>query len=224
MKQFIASFRQSAFIHFFTISLLTFTFILSGSEIQAQTSTKISLPYFSGQIVNRVVNLSWQTNQEDGVSHFEIQRSINGTDFTPVASLTAIAKKSTAQTYYQRDDLFMVLQNYVHYRIRIIGEDGSEQFSRTLSIATQSTSAANLKLYPVPCRSVMNIQLNQQQAERGRILILNQQGVLVNSYNYSFRKGMNQISLQQVAALAPGQYILQVETESERQMIPFTKG
>ena len=75
MKQFIASFRQSAFIHFFTISLLTFTFILSGSEIQAQTSTKISLPYFSVQIVNRVVNLSWQTNQEDGVSHFE--RRIN---------------------------------------------------------------------------------------------------------------------------------------------------
>lgn len=224
MKRIIPSFRQNAIIHTLHLCLLTSIFSLNGLAIQAQTNTRVSLPYFSGQMADRVVNLSWQTNQEEGVSHFEIQRSINGTDFTPVASITAIAQKATTQTYFQRDDLFMMLQQYVHYRIRIIGNDGSEQFSRTLSIATRSVASQELKLYPVPCRSVMNIQVNLNQAERGRILILNQQGALVNSYNYSFRKGMNQIALQQIAALAPGQYILQVETDNDRRMVPFTKG
>src|SRR4029079_5823249 len=73
--------------------------VTSFSTFFFASSTLITLPVnlvsFNGELQGGATLLNWRTATEENTSHFEIERSLNGTSFEKIGSVTATGNSST---------------------------------------------------------------------------------------------------------------------------------
>jgi hypothetical protein len=71
---------------------------------------------------NKYVILNWQTAQEINTSHFIIERSANGTDFSSIGKVSASGNNSITKDYLYTDTKPAKGTNY--YRLKMVDADG----------------------------------------------------------------------------------------------------
>ena len=77
---------------------------------------------------NNQVCLNWKTANEQNVSHFEIERSIEGINFT--TTVIKNANNQTENTYTVKDDISALLHSKkIYYRIKQVDNDGRNKLS-----------------------------------------------------------------------------------------------
>lgn len=127
---------------------------------------------------NSVENL-WQTANEINVSHFNIQRSINGKDFITIAQVKASNK--SYNDYSFTDNNFFAT-NQLYYRIVSVDNDGKLSFSEIKAINIRQ--ATNISIYPNPAKStVLNIAINKFTGTNCSVTIANILGKQVVQQN-----------------------------------------
>jgi hypothetical protein len=100
------------------------------------------------------VCLNWQTANEQNVSHFEIQRSIDGRTYTTVG--TKAANNHATNFYGTTDDIASLQSNgQIYYRIKQVDADG--RFSYTNVQLVKLTDKLTISVYPNPVSDVINI-------------------------------------------------------------------
>ncbi len=108
----------------------------------------ISFDVEKGNSNNR---LEWVTANEDQVSHFAVERSLDGTSWNEIAKLTA---RNTPEENYQfmdRDVNFKTL----YYRLKIVDFDGSFEYSGIQTV-TRSVDT-DIQIFPNPTRDRLNV-------------------------------------------------------------------
>ncbi|CAF4576832.1 unnamed protein product [Rotaria sp. Silwood1] len=85
----------------------------------------VSLVQFTSKILNSTVLLNWQTANEVNVSHFNIQRSNNGKEFTTIGKVNAGNKEYSFIDAIS--NLELGIRNW-YYRLEIVDKDGTEDF------------------------------------------------------------------------------------------------
>lgn len=82
------------------------------------------------------VLLNWQTAYEQGTSHFNLQRSTNGTDFSPLATVQAKGSPTTTTDYQYTDRGIQDLKGYSHvfYRLEMVDRDGNKELSPVVQV------------------------------------------------------------------------------------------
>jgi len=108
---------------------------------------------FTGQRRSNSVNLQWTTANERGTSHFEVERSINGVQYTRIGNVTA---NGAAQNAYSFDD-GAPISGLNYYRLKQVDRDGSHQYSAVVKVYFGSGSTTELKLFPQPATTDLNI-------------------------------------------------------------------
>jgi hypothetical protein len=98
---------------------------------------------FTGQLKNKTVELKWQTANEVNVSHFEIEHSTDGINWTPITSINAI---NGATNSYSYTDLMPSAVNF--YRVKEVDIDGRVSVSKTIMI--RLTNNSGIAVYPNP--------------------------------------------------------------------------
>src|SRR6185436_6678573 len=90
----------------------------------------VTLTRFSGTVVQHDAQLTWTTASEQNMSGYEVERSLNGTDFIKVGNRIA-AFNSTFTQDYQFNDLhiFDTQQGNIYYRLKMVNMDGSATYS-----------------------------------------------------------------------------------------------
>lgn len=92
--------------------------------------------------------LTWETIQEKNTSHFSVERSYDGSEWTPVGDEVAAQGFSTEATSYQLSDAtFMRERSF--YRVKQVDLDGSMDYSETIRIDNHSFRNKMLP-YPNP--------------------------------------------------------------------------
>ncbi len=147
----------------FTVNtLFTGTATLSGntSEFGPSTSTQIILPVtllaFNVANVQEGILLQWTTASEQNNRGFEIERSMDGSNWKQidfVASHAFDGNSDTKLDYTYTDDMPFSGQNY--YRLKQVDFDGKYEYSRTRSI--NFISRENISIYPNPAMESINI-------------------------------------------------------------------
>jgi hypothetical protein len=128
------------------------------SEFWIHTGT-IVLPlhflYFNAQKCgDKNICLNWQTANEQNVSHFEIERSVDGRTFTAVATRTA--DNQFTNIYNTVDDIALLQSaRQIYYRIKQI--DNDRKFSYTNVQLVKLTDKFIISVYPNPVRDIINI-------------------------------------------------------------------
>jgi hypothetical protein len=147
--------------------------------------------------------LKWTTVNEENVSHFIIERSLDGKNYVPVAKVAA--RNNSSNEYNYADPI--ILYNTVYYRLSITDIDGAHSYSPVRPVQA-STKSASVQLGPVPAKNTLVINTTGFNPAIGRIQIqvLNSAGQLVKTA--SMQAG-NLHSLD-ISSLGKGNYFIRL--------------
>jgi FG-GAP-like repeat len=108
----------------------------------------VELVSFTGKLrPDGLAQLSWATAQEKNSAYFELQRSLDGRSFEPVARITAAGNSTQRRDYSQTDP--RVLSRATYYRLRQVDLDTSAQYSSIVVLSPTGTPQA-LTCWPNP--------------------------------------------------------------------------
>jgi hypothetical protein len=166
----------------------------------------VKLTSFEAHESNGEVVLEWQTDEELNFEHFEMERSVNGRDWSKIGTLNGRGEEGSGGRYSFTDRLPMRGANY--YRLKMADRDGQFEFS-SIVVVNIAPQREGMSVYPNPAASVMyisNIPAGSQYIE-----VINTSGQLV--LRRELRSPGNTIMLN-VAALGKGLYYLKVAGSS----------
>jgi hypothetical protein len=166
--------------------------------------------------------LNWSTDIETDVSHFVIQKSLNGKDFTDAGILFTEGNSDIRKEYNFKDELRNISSGLVYYRLRIVDLDGQYKQSpvRIIRVA-EDNAAGSITVYPNPVISDIRITLsNTWQDKAVNIQVMNANGQSVLQINNA-RPG--QTETINVSALTTGMYMVKVSNGLETAMQRFIK-
>jgi hypothetical protein len=122
--------------------------------IPASCPFPLKLISFTGELKTYGAELSWLTQNEVNSDRFEIQKSINGVEFTAIGTVEAKGR-SAAENDYRFIDA-KVQQGVNYYRLKIIDKDGSFEYSAVVTIKV-SEGIRSFSVYPNPVRDELQI-------------------------------------------------------------------
>lgn len=161
----------------------------------------VTLLSFTGRKLKEHVNeLSWQTVTETAGSYFTLERSNNGTEFTPIGN--AIAGKGNNASYTFYDEAPPASATY--YRLRIESGDGGERYSRMVKLINE-VSANAVILFPNPASGSVQIQWSAPPAGDWDIMVVNSVGSIV--YQQKFDRA-EQTPLLRLGDVTAGIYMV----------------
>jgi len=98
----------------------------------------------------------WTTANEINVSHFNIQRSINGNNFITIGKIAAQNKNSNEYTFYDSPPVEGL--GVVYYRIESVDFDGRKQYSSTRTLNLKPQTLNGVSIYPNPAKENVTIE------------------------------------------------------------------
>ena len=164
----------------------------------------LTLLSFDYKLNNNTVQLDWKTASETNTSHFEIERSMNGTDFKVIGQLAAAGNSSNTRNYTFTD---ATPQYTNHYRLRQIDKDGKSSYSAMLFVKIQAASP--LTVIENPVKTKLTLLVSSDQANASDITI----------FDFSGRQILNAVSKAgyqyiNVSGLSAGKYLITLRTRN----------
>ncbi len=161
----------------------------------------ITLVSFTVSKQNKIAELIWTTASEQNSSHFEIERSFDGKNFTKIGQVKAAGNSVTSKAYSFADVVFS--EGIYYYRFKQVDLDGKFDYSaiRTVSFEEEKT----ITVSPNPAKDVIHVKLNTPSVSSLNISIYNLQGQLVKTI-----KDVEPSGTYTVSDLNSGVYIAQI--------------
>lgn len=157
----------------------------------------------------QTVTAQWSASL-DRTGEFVVERSANGSDFTPAGTVSA---NSGSSSYTLRDAHPLPGRSY--YRLKATETGSAPVYSKV--VAVSFSNSGELVVYPNPVKgSVISVELSQPVSGDVTISFTNAAGVQVQSQkmNVTSRKDFQ---VNRTSALAAGTYLLEVRTGSDKQ-------
>jgi subtilisin family serine protease len=139
------------------IGFTSFGDFVLGNALGGNNVLPVKWVQVSAQQLGKQVQVTWVLSNEVNVRDYILQRSADGTAFTDIALVTAIASTATQQQYQAKDLLPLKGNNY--YRIKQTDMDGRYNYSKIVQLAI--SEAAGFILLPNPATTSITIQNNQ---------------------------------------------------------------
>ncbi len=157
------------------------------------------------------LTISWQTELEQNSSHFEVQRSENGVDFTSIETVAA-AGHSIQTTSYQVKEDAVKRKGLFYYRLKQIDFDGQVEYSEVKAIQVDCNSPFELQVFPNPANNLVNIQWSDYHGE-GEFLLTDLLGKVHLTHAFSATDSVSNLQLD-LKDLAAGIYYLNLQGRS----------
>lgn len=180
-------------------------------SILVDIALPLTLLNFSGNYANDQVNLFWTTTDEKNVSHFEIERSTDGTRFT-TAGTTPVQTSQGSEHHYN----YVVngaLQAPTYFRLKIVDIDGKYEYSRVLLIKPSAQNNIALKAMPNPFAQQLYLQYHSTAAGRVNVRVMDAGGMLVYQRQLAVITGENVLAIKEANTWPSGYYFVQVVHE-----------
>lgn len=178
---------------------------------------------FDAQKTEPNVILSWKTANEVDVSRFEVERSLNGTEFSIISAIPA--KNQQAATYTYTDEGVMISSGHsatLYYRLKMIDRDGKFTYSGIVVIRNNQ-KLADVRVVPNPFKDRLQVQLQTSVTSTLRISLRDLTGKLVEAITKEVGVGSTVVNLSNATNLQQGIYIVEVECNGMRQYFKVIK-
>lgn len=137
----------------------------------------VKLVHFSGRSEDQSTKLSWETSWEEGNSHFEIQRSQEGSAFETLGFVAGNNNSTETITYTYTD--LSPLPGVNYYRLKQVDFNGTFAFSEVIRVTVRPESKPYL-LTPTYFQSNTLLTINGSSPETYLLTIIDQSGKVVN--------------------------------------------
>lgn len=175
----------------------------------------VKLTSFNAALAKDKVNLKWETASEINVSHFQLERSTDGVNFTQAAMVFSYGAADTKASYNYADNVASFQVPVVYYRLRSVDIDGKSELSETRIIRLSKDQANSISLltYPNPVMNELRITVpNNWQNKQTVFELFNANGQIANR---KATTGCNQTETINTSNLAPGFYIVRVSCDGQ---------
>lgn len=163
---------------------------------------------FKGETINASNVLSWATSFEDNNSGFQVERSVDGRNFSAigfVASKSDNGRSAGALNYTFEDQKPVNGANY--YRLKQMDKDGRYNYSSVVKLSLKPSLITISKVYPNPATDVLSLVITAPSAARISVRITDINGKVVSQSPLTLANGENMQQIN-VRALAPGRYFI----------------
>jgi hypothetical protein len=182
----------------------------------------LKLLAFDARLQNNDALLRWTTEQEINTSHFVLERSSDGRNYTPIGNINSAGTTGGSRQYsYTDQDISGSGYAVLFYRLKMVDIDQRFTYS-PVSVINISKEAAVVWLYPNPVGTRAALQVAASVKETISFRIINAAGQPVQSGGYNLQKGNNRFELE-TAKLPAGQYFLVLEGTGTNERIGFVK-
>ncbi len=179
----------------------------------------VEITRFSAQSNQNKVFLDWVTSSETNSSHFEIQKSKNGEDFEPLATILAQGESTSSNNYQTIDvDPFEGL-NY--YRLKQYDNDGTFEYSYIVAVIMEVYEAP--MLYPNPVRDRFKVSGGIYSDRTTTVEIFDQNGQRLYLGELPMLEGNMEMNVNQLNIERPGTYFLRFQNSSGTHLLRFIK-
>lgn len=172
---------------------------LVASGVMQGNLLPVKLGDFTARSKNNQTELIWVTEQESNTARFEVERSIDGTNWSTIATVTAKGNSSIQSKYSVTDKTPAAGINY--YRLKMVDMDNTYEYSEVKSVRTEAMS--NVRVYPNPATSAVNISL---PASATHVRLLNTAGVVMQERKVTGNSTVSLVTSNYTA----GTYMVQV--------------
>lgn len=196
---------------------------LSAAEIGglAITTLPLTLGDFNAVRQNNSIQLNWLTRSEENTNYFEVERSADGVQFSPIGRIPA-AGQSTDTRHYQFTDI-QPLGGTGFYRLRMTDQDQTFRYSKIVAVRqAREGSDLHVQLFPNPASSLLQWQIQSSRIQMATVQIHNGAGLLYYQQQIRLAEGLNSNSIP-LSHLPPGFYLLTVDTGEGRRAERFLK-
>ena len=189
------------------------------SGLGSESTLPVILKYFSATLKSEVVSLKWEASVEDNFSHYIVQRSYDGNDYSDIATVFGINTPGF-MNYSFTDAAVNTQKSAAYYRLLMVDKDGKTKYS-DIKIIRFGTQKENLSItaFPNPVVNELRISIpNSWQGKNVRFEIFNTSGQVVKSVNNNSAGQTETISVNN---LTKGFYVVKASngTETAQQSI-----
>ena len=182
------------------------------------TPIPADLVKFEVQRSGKVNKVNWATAQEINTSHFSLERSTDGRNFSEIAKVAANGNSNVLLNYNYTDNNPVRGINY--YRLRVVDKDNSGKYSPIRSVRNEGM--ADVAVYPNPVNDVMTVSITADKAERGEMTIADISGKIIYTRTLNIVAGNNQLPVN-VSNMSAGAYIIKVQLNDDIVVRKFNK-
>src|SRR5687768_14654522 len=190
-------------------------------NLSAPAPLPVHLVSFQGNMnKNNKVSLQWKVADNQTVSHFEVQRSANGRDFTSIGAVLA-SEKTGVENYLFYETLNST--DKVMYRLRMIDKQQDVSISKILVFQNKSANSNLIKIFSNPVIDKLTFSFSSSSTQTVDVKIYDMTGRMQLNQKISSYEGNNMVSLPLSSSFKPGFYVVEVNDGTERQISKFVK-
>ncbi|HEY0679028.1 MAG TPA: T9SS type A sorting domain-containing protein, partial [Chitinophagaceae bacterium] len=174
----------------------------------------VKLSVFNASLVKKNVVLNWTTEQEINTSHFSVQRSTDGKEFTDAAILFTDGNSNASISYSYKDPVATGAKGVLYYRLKMVDLDGRFIFSNVRIINLgDSKGQVELQAFPNPVVNEVRITIPESWQNKHVVYeVYTGGGQLVKR---SVNKNASQTEVINMQNLKPGTYLIKALNDSE---------
>ncbi|MFZ1784261.1 MAG: T9SS type A sorting domain-containing protein [Ferruginibacter sp.] len=174
----------------------------------------IVLNKFNGMQVNDGIKLNWTTTSETNMSHFNIEHSVDGQNFTEIGKVFSKFQNSSVPVDYAW--LHTTPKKGLNfYRLKQFDLDGKFKYSYIIPVPFNYSIVQSVKINPNPVHNNLNLAFAVEENCDLVCKIYNVEGREIRSITTAAHAGKNNI-MANVSDLPNGNYILVIICNNER--------
>ena len=136
-----------------------FSMYMKGFTYPSQVTLPVDIISFNAMLEGtNKANLTWVTATEKNVSHFVVEKSTDGKNFSDAGIVFAFGNTQEKQTYNFADKISASAGSVIYYRLRTVNLDSKNQYStiRLIRIDKENSNIA-VTTYPNPVTSELRV-------------------------------------------------------------------
>lgn len=111
-------------------------------SLAPQATLPVSLETFSAAYARKVIRLNWKTSGRQDLSHFVVERSVNGRTYSDIAVIPA-KRNNGANRYGYKDKPVIMDAGMVYYRLRMVDKHRPASYSSVSAVQAKDGRNAN---------------------------------------------------------------------------------
>lgn len=196
-----------------------------GADENTSSPLPVNLLYFNAAKSGNDALLNWATGSEINNSHFIVERSLNGTDFTSIGKVAGAGNSSRVNQYSFTDFNADKVSNegLVFYRFIQVDLDGKMAQSKVVTVDFSSHKNISVSASPNPFTSSIQLTTAYNHTGKMNVLINDLQGKNIYQNTIEISKGNHLVDINDLPEMKSGIYFLKTVFDEETTVIKLIK-
>lgn len=152
--------------------------------------------------------IQWQVENEFQTNYYDVEFSLNGTEFSTVGSV--FAKNTNSVNYNFNHDISKYNKSIYYYRIKQVDKNGKVFYTQIIMLKISNKNEISINTNPFSQFIGLTIKTNHK--EKIQLSVLTVEGKLITQQTNEVFIGTNSISVQNLGYLSKGLYIIRIQS------------